>query len=456
MRIDISIRQGKHTMGGTDFFKFFGVMGVLMFVMPIVIIAVVFRFAVLPAIKMASQRKRLIASGKPELATVVEVSQTGLTVNQMPQMRVVLDIQEAGAAARRVETKQLVDLGSMPRAGDLVYVMVDPQNPDSVMLAGAPPPQPRQQPYAAQPPVGPPNTVYAPSAPVAPITPDASFAPAEGYVQATPSAPNDPLVSSAPFVPNAPASPITPAFGGGAFGGTTAFAPTAPAMPVAPTADQITLDTISITPRLRENGTLAVATVLATTPTSTQATSFDLEIDAINAPKRNMTVSQIMYGESYVPGDRVYLLVDPADPNSIAILPLSLTGGNKLPHGANRLDALVLGPQILREGAKAQGTIESATQIPMNNPILEAQGMSRWHLRVRIVPENGMPSFEAEQDLAFTTQEKAQRIAHAGAMVPIRYDSNDPQSFVTDSIAMGYNDPYAAVFAAWRRAIGHA
>lgn len=43
-----------------------------------------------------------------------------------------------------------------------------------------------------------------------------------------------------------------------------------------------------------------------------------------------------------------------------------------------------------------------------------------------------------------------------GAVVPIRCDVNDRLSFVTDSIAMGFDDPYKATFAAWRKAVGSA
>ena len=181
--------------------------------------------------------------------------------------------------------------------------------------------------------------------------------------------------------------------------------------------------------------------------------SFDLEIDAINAPKRKVTVTQAMFGEAYKLGERIYLLVDPDNADSIAIMPLSAIGGQHLPQGANRLDAVVLGPQILHEGAKAQGTILAATQIPINTPQLAAAGFTRWHLRVHIVPENGAAPYEAEQDIGFSTPEKAQRMGSVGAVVPIRYDSADPQSFVTDSMALGYPDPYEGMKAAMHQAI---
>ena len=181
--------------------------------------------------------------------------------------------------------------------------------------------------------------------------------------------------------------------------------------------------------------------------------TFDLEIDAINAPRRKVTITQAMFGEAYRNGERAYLLVDPENPDSIALMPLSAIENQRLPQGANRLDAVVLGPQILHEGAKGEGTVLSAVEIPMNTPQLAAAGFSRYHLRVHIVPADGSPAYDAEQDLGFTTPEKAQRIAHAGAVVPIRYDANDPQSFVTDSIALGYPDPYEAAKKAMQAAV---
>lgn len=52
-------------------FKIFGLMGgtmiFLMFVIPVVVIAITARFAVYPAIIMGSQRRRLTAKGQPEL-----------------------------------------------------------------------------------------------------------------------------------------------------------------------------------------------------------------------------------------------------------------------------------------------------------------------------------------------------------------------------------------------------
>ena len=344
------------------------------FLIPVLITALVLFFVLRPILKMRSTNKRLAASGTPELGTVVNVGQTGLSVNQVQQIQIDVDIHAAGQASRRVVIKQLLPLGQIPSIGDTIYVLVNTTDPQTAIYAGKP---------------------------------QAAVPAANAY---------------GPAVAN-------------------------PGQPHVQTAQE-RLDIISLSPRLREHGKLAVATVLAIRPQQSPLVTFDLEIDAINAPKRKVTVTQAMFGDAYHTGERIYLLCDPENPESIAVLPLSMTGNQRLPQGANRLDALVLGPQILHEGAKAQGTILASTQIPINSPQLAALGFSRYHLRVHIVPENGESPYDAEQDMGFSTPEKAARLGTVGNTVPIRYDSSDPQSFVTDSIALGYPDPYEATTAA--------
>jgi hypothetical protein len=109
----------------------------------------------------------------------------------------------------------------------------------------------------------------------------------------------------------------------------------------------------------------------------------------------------------------------------------------------------------LREGAKATGTILAADRVPLGTPALEAQGFSRWHLRAHVVPASlDARPYDAEMTLSLTSPDKVQKMASVGAVVPIRYDSADPQSFVIDSVAMGYPDPYAAALAAYAAAAG--
>ena len=336
-------------------------------------------FVLRPILRMRNMNKQLMKSGTPELGTVVDIGQTGLSVNGVQQLRIEVDLHAAGQAVQRVAIKQLLPLGQIPSVGDTIYVLTDPANPQTAMYAGKP------------------------QAPAAPVN-------AYGPPVATPGQPQ----------------------------GQT---------------EQQRLDLISLSPRLREHGKLAIATILAIRPQQPPLVVFDLEIDAINMPKRKVTITQAMFGEAYKTGERIYLLVDPDNPESIAVVPLSAVGNQHLPQGANRLDAIVLGPQILHEGAKAQGTILASTQLPINTPQLAAMGFTRWHLRVHIVPENGAAPYDAEQDISFSTPERAARLSTVGNTVPIRYDANDPHSFVTDSIALGYPDPYESTLAALKASL---
>jgi len=218
------------------------------------------------------------------------------------------------------------------------------------------------------------------------------------------------------------------------------------------TADGLTMnqlqDVAAISPRLRENGTMGVATILSMEPGAGAATRISLEVDSVVEKKRVVTTEQVMNGFSYSVGDRAYIFVDKTDPNMVALVPLSFTGGQKLDATANRLDPLVLGPQILHEGKKGEGTVTAAEQVPLNNPVLESRGMQRWRLTMHIAPADSTPAYDADVTITFTTQDKVERICKVGATVPVRYDGNDPKSFVTDSMALGYPDPYETVIAA--------
>lgn len=188
---------------------------------------------------------------------------------------------------------------------------------------------------------------------------------------------------------------------------------------------------------------LAVAEVLSVSSAATGTPLATLELDAIGAPKRRVT-AEPGAAQTLERGQRLYVLVDPDDPSSVSVAPLSATSGQTLPEGSNRLDALVLGPQILQQGAKGKGVVKSAESTPMGNPALAGRGFSKWVLSIEVTPERGWP-FTAELTTTLSTPEKAARIAHAGAEVPIRYDPDDTKTIAIDSIALGYGDPYAQV-----------
>jgi hypothetical protein len=317
------------------------------------------------------QRRYLLQHGEMAVARVVSISQTGTSINDVPEMQLVADVERAGEPPRRITFKQLIDLGSMPRAGERVYVMVDPKAPDRATLAPSP--------------------------------------------------------------------------SGTGIKITTLSANGGSPVEVDLSNDSIR-DVVALSPRLREHGELGIAKVVSISSTATTAMQLALDIDRIGAAPRRVTITQIIDGAPPEIGERVYILVDSDDPNTVALVPASMTKGQRIPVvSTNRLDAVVLGPQILREGAKATGIIVSAAQEPMNNPALEAKGCSKWRLLIDVKPEDGSPPYQATLVISFTNAEKAQRAARVGAEVPLRYDPMDRQTFAIDSIAMGYGDPYETI-----------
>ena len=415
----------------------------LTILLPIVITLIILFTVLRPILRMRTMAKSIVQNGKAELGRVVSSSQTGLTVNGVPQIEVVLDLQVAGQPARRVSSKLMLGLGEIPGAGEMVYALVDQKDPNKFLII---PGRPQQA-----------------STPV-PIQPDyPQPQPAQAYQppSPTPQAPQSTSPfssSSSPF--SSSASPFdqgsSSPFGNQQSPSSQAQAPPQQkvyAQPGAPVlnAEQFKLDLFSLAPNLRANGLLAVATVLATGPASNQATHFDLDIDSIGNGKRRLGIDQVMYGPGYDVGDRVYLLVDPNDPNVVAVIPLSVCGYQKIPRGANRLDSLVLGPELLHKGSRARGTIVSAQEIPLHNANLAAQGMCRFQLEVRVEPEDGSPAYTGHEAVGFKDRERATRMATVGAVVAIRYDRNDPQSFSIDSEVMGYPDAYKPFVEGFRR-----
>jgi hypothetical protein len=223
---------------------------------------------------------------------------------------------------------------------------------------------------------------------------------------------------------------------------------------IAASQTQMVADAASISPRLRESKTFGVATIQGMAAGAAPgATVFTLEIDSCVEPKRVVTIEQVMQNNPFRVGDRAYLFVSKEDKNAVAVVPLSLVGGQKIDPNNNRLDALVLGPQILHEGKKAMATVTEADEVKVNNGFLEKRGVQRWHLQFLVKPEDGSMAYAAEQTLSFTNPERVQRVCRIGAEVPIRIDWNDPHTIVTDPLAMGYPDPYVTVMDMYKDAL---
>jgi hypothetical protein len=289
-------------------------------------------------------------------------------------MRLIVQIENVGGQPRQVEIKQLVDLGSIPRAGDQVYVLIDPANPDNVVLSPRP----------------------------------------FGTGMQT------------RFVDDQGKETGTIDLGSNSM---KAF--------------------MALSPELRERGKLGIAKVVNIMSADGHNYQITLDIDNIGQAPKRATITQPIAGIAPSINTRVYFMYDPQNPAVMALAPSAMMGDQQLGTATNRLDALVLGPQLLAVGAKAAGTVLSANQIPLVNQILTDKGYSKWELVLNVKPQDTTPPYKANLTISLSSAEKAARIAHVGAEVPLRYDPMDLQTISIDSIAMGYPDPYEAAIKAF-------
>ncbi len=78
----------------------------------------------------------LLMSGIPAEATIREMRDTGLTVNEMPEIELDLDVRVPGRDEYRVTHRQIMahsTLGQL-KPGSTIPVHVDPQDQDSLMI----------------------------------------------------------------------------------------------------------------------------------------------------------------------------------------------------------------------------------------------------------------------------------------------------------------------------------
>ena len=78
-----------------------------------------------------ANRQRLLATGKPGQATVLEVHDTGITVNNNPRVRLKVRIEVAGEAPIEATHAMMVSRVGVPRVGDVYDVRFDPKDPNN-------------------------------------------------------------------------------------------------------------------------------------------------------------------------------------------------------------------------------------------------------------------------------------------------------------------------------------
>ena len=78
--------------------------------------------------------KRVNKIGEPAVAVVLDISDTGITINDNPKVRMKLKVFPKEREPFEAIIKQVVSRVTIPRIGDRVYVKFDPDNPFNVIL----------------------------------------------------------------------------------------------------------------------------------------------------------------------------------------------------------------------------------------------------------------------------------------------------------------------------------
>ena len=117
----------------SDFFagdqSLFYIMGAFFIILPLLILIYY---------KIGNDREmHLVQNGIKGEAKILNVNQTGMYVNNLPQVKFLLQITTPDTESYQVEHKEVVnmiDLGSI-RVGAVLPVFVDPQNPKKILLS---------------------------------------------------------------------------------------------------------------------------------------------------------------------------------------------------------------------------------------------------------------------------------------------------------------------------------
>jgi len=72
--------------------------------------------------------------GEPAEAVVLDISDTGITINDNPKVRLKLNVYPRDKEPFEATVSQVVSRVTIPRVGDRVFVKFDPNNPSNVIL----------------------------------------------------------------------------------------------------------------------------------------------------------------------------------------------------------------------------------------------------------------------------------------------------------------------------------
>jgi hypothetical protein len=83
------------------------------------------------------KKKKILAEGIQARAVVINVQDTGMTINDNPRVKLTLQVQPEGDVPFEVTKKQTVSRVAIPRIGDEFIVRYDPANPSDVEFDSA-------------------------------------------------------------------------------------------------------------------------------------------------------------------------------------------------------------------------------------------------------------------------------------------------------------------------------
>ncbi len=105
--------------------------------LPIIVLTIVAIVVVMFVVRrFTGPDKQLLATGETAQATVVQIWDTGVTINDNPRIGLLLEVQPANRPAYQVKTAQTVSRlqTSMYQPGQTLEVKIDPANPKKIAI----------------------------------------------------------------------------------------------------------------------------------------------------------------------------------------------------------------------------------------------------------------------------------------------------------------------------------
>lgn len=106
-------------------------------IITVVVLIVVFVF-VGRMMRGAGQNRKLLQTGEPAQATILQLRETGLRINEQPQIGLTLEVRPANRPAYQTEAKMIISYlqASQFQPGTVLDVRVDPADASKVAIAG--------------------------------------------------------------------------------------------------------------------------------------------------------------------------------------------------------------------------------------------------------------------------------------------------------------------------------